>query len=84
MGSSKIEKSNQCKYLGVTIDRHLDFHTETKKVLKKKVVGIKTMGTIQHKLPTTVVMLLQALALSHFEYSSLFLLQITSPLLLSL
>ena len=29
VGSSRIEKSNQCKYLGVTIDEHLDFQTET-------------------------------------------------------
>ena len=44
-------------------------------------VGIKT---IQHKFPTTVLMLFDALVLSDFENSALFLLRISSPFLLSL
>ena len=85
VGSSRIEKSNQCKYIGVTIDRHLDFETETKKELKNMAVGIITIETTQHKLPKTVLlMLFQVLVLIHLEYSALFLLQITSTLLLSL
>ena len=84
VGSFKIEKSNQCKYLGITIDKHLDFQTETKKELKKMAVGIKIIKTIQHKFPTTVLMLFDALVLSDFENSALFLLRISSPLLLSL
>ena len=48
-------------------------------------VGIKTIETIQHKFPTTdLLMLFQALVLSHFEYSASFLVQMTSTLLLSL
>ena len=48
-------------------------------------MGIKTIETIQHKFPKTVlVMLFQTLILRHFESPALFLLQITSPLLLSL
>ena len=69
VGSSGIEKSNQCKYIGVTIVKHLDFETDTKKMLKMA-VGIKTIETIQHKFPTTVLMLFQALVLGHCEYSA--------------
>ena len=73
VGSSRLEKSNQCKYLGLTIDKHLDLQTETKKVLKKTAVGIKTIGTIQHEFPTTLLFrLFQALVSSHFELSALF------------
>ena len=85
VGSSRIEKSNQCNYLGVTIDKHLDFQSETKKVLRKIAVGIKTIETIQRKFPTTVLFVLfQALVLSHFEYSALYMPQVTSTFLLSL
>ena len=48
-------------------------------------VGIKTIESIQHKFPTTVlVMLFHALIISHFEYSAIFFTQISPPLLLSL
>ena len=48
-------------------------------------VGIKTIESIQHKFPTTVlVMIFHALIISHFEYSAVFLTQISPPLLLSL
>ena len=49
------------------------------------VVGIKTFESIQHKFPTTVlVMLFHPLIISHFEYSAIFFTQISPPLLLSL
>ena len=48
-------------------------------------VGIKTVEYIQHKFPTTVlVMLFNALITSHSEYSAIFFTQISPPLLLSL
>ena len=48
-------------------------------------VGIKTIESIQHKFPTTVlVMLFHALIISHFESSAIFFTQISPPLLLSL
>ena len=51
----------------------------------KITMGIRTVETIQHKSRATVLlMLLHALVLSHFKYSALFLLQLTSPFLLSL
>ena len=54
-------------------------------MLEKMAVAIKNIETIQQKFPTTVLlMLFQALVLSHFLYSALILLQITSTLLLSL
>ena len=82
---SKIKKLNQCKLLGVTSDKHKEFKTETKKVLTKMAVGIKTIEVIQHKFPTKFsLMLFRASVMSHFENSALFLLQNTSILLLSL
>ena len=79
IGSSRIEKSKQCKYLGVAIVKHIDFQTKTKNHLKKMAVGIKTIETLKHKFLTRVLLkLFQALVLSHFEYSALFLLQIIS------
>ena len=48
-------------------------------------VGIKTIESIQHKFPTTgLVMLFHALIISHFEYSAIFFTQIFPPLLLFL
>ena len=48
-------------------------------------VGIKTIEILKHIFPTIfLVMRFQILVLSHFEYSALVLLQITSTLLLSL
>ena len=47
-------------------------------------VGIKTIESIQHKFPTTVlVMLFHAPIISHFEYFAIFLIQISPLLLLS-
>ena len=33
VGSTLVKKSDHCKYLGVTIDKHLGFQTQVKKVL---------------------------------------------------
>ena len=47
-------------------------------------VGIKPLESIQHKFPTTVlVMLFHALIISHFEYSAIFFTQVSPFLLLS-
>ena len=56
-----------------------------KKVLKNMAVGIKTIESIQHKFPTTVlVKLFHALIISHFEYSAIFFTRKSPPSLLSL
>ena len=34
VGSTLVKKSDHCKYLGVSIDKHLGFQTQVKKVLK--------------------------------------------------
>ena len=82
--SSVVKKKCECKYLGITLDQHLTFQTQVKKVLKNMAVGTKTIESIQHKIPTTVlVMLFHALIISHFEYSAIFFTQISPPLLLS-
>ena len=47
-------------------------------------IGIKAIESIQHKIPTTVlVMFFQALIISHLEYYAIFFTQISPPLLLS-
>ena len=43
VGSCRIQKPNQCKYVNVTIDKHLGFQTAAKKLSKKRAVGIKTI-----------------------------------------
>ena len=73
VGSTLVKISDQCKYLGVTIDKHLGFQTQVKKVLKNMAVGIKTVETVQHRFPTgELLMLFHALVMSHLEYSLLF------------
>ena len=34
VGSTIVKKSDHCKYLCVTLDKHLGFQTQVKKVLK--------------------------------------------------
>ena len=40
VGSTLVKKSDHCKYLDVTIDKHLGFQTQVNKVLKNMAVGI--------------------------------------------
>ena len=85
VGSTIVKKSDHCKHLGVTIDKHLGSQTQVKKVLKNMAVGIKTVETVQHRFPTQVLlMLFHALVMSHLDYSLLFFFKISSYLLLSL
>ena len=56
VSSSENEMLNQFKYLGDTIDIHLDFLTKTKS--EEKCCGIETIGTTQHKFLTTVLFVL--------------------------
>ena len=82
---SVVKKKCECKYLEITLDQHLTFQNNLKNVLKIMAVGIKTIESIQHKIPTTVlVMLFHALIFSHFEYSAIFFTQISPPSLVSL
>ena len=78
VGSSRIEKLNQYGYLGVTIDKQLGFQIETKKVLKKWLWVSKPSKLYNISFHEQFFSFFQALTLSHFEYSALFLLQITS------
>ena len=41
--SSVVKKKCECKYLGITLDQHLTFQTQVRKVLKNMAVGIKTI-----------------------------------------
>ena len=85
VGSTLVKKSDHCKHLGVTIDKHLGFQTQVEKVLKSMAVGKKTVETFQHRFPSGVLLLLShALVMSHLDYSQLFFFKINSSLLLSL
>ena len=72
IGRTNVKKKNRCKYLGVTIDKHLSFDLQVKQVLQKMAMGIKTIDAIKNQLPkTTVAMLLQPLVLNHLSYPAL-------------
>ena len=83
VGSSVVKKESECKYLGKTLDHHLTFQTQVKKLLKNMAFAIKTIESIQHKFPTTVLVMLFHALIGHFEYCAIFFTRI-SPLLLSL
>ena len=48
-----IEKSTECKYSGLTIDRSLSNMDHVKQFLKKMAQGIKTIESIGTQLPTS-------------------------------
>ena len=58
VGSTIVKKSDHCKYLGVTIDKHLGFQAQVEEVLNKMAVGIKTVESVQHRFPTRVLLML--------------------------
>ena len=80
-----MKKSDHCKYLGVTIDKHLGFQTKVKKVQTNMAVGLKTVETVQHRFPTQVLfMIFHALVMRHLDYSLVVFFKISYSLLLSL
>ena len=85
VGSTIVKKSDHCKYFGVTIDKHLGFQTQGRKVLKNMAVGMKTIETMRHRFPTQALfMLFHALVMSHLGYSLQFFFKISSSSLVSL
>ena len=48
VGRTNVKKENRCKYLGVTIDKHLSFDLQVKQVLQKMAMGIKTIDAIKN------------------------------------
>ena len=63
-----IEKSNECKHLGLTIDINLCLMNRVQQILKKMGPGIKTVGSLETQLPTSgLENLLLSIVLSHFN-----------------
>ena len=72
VGTTLVKTSGHCKHVGITIDEHLGFQTQIKKVLKHTAVGINTVETVQNRFPTGVfIMRFYTLVMSHLEYSVL-------------
>ena len=60
------------KHLGVYLDQNLKFQDEVKNFLRKMATGIKTLYAIRDIFPTaTQLSLLNALVLSHLDYSAI-------------
>jgi hypothetical protein len=74
-----ISPSEEIKYLGVTIDKKLTLDTHIKSILKKMAVGIKALNCISSSIPLkSRIQLLHAIVMSHYNYSSMLLLGISS------
>lgn len=79
--NKNIKQSSEVKYLGLTIDNRLNFNTETKKILRKMAMGIKVLSSLGNSIPLAArKVILNAIVLSHVQYSSLFLIGLCSNL----
>ena len=68
----QIVEKDECKYLGIKIDKSLSYESQVKKILQKMATGIKTIKTIRTQLPTkTLETLLNSIVLCHLDYSAL-------------
>ena len=77
-----IEHSNSVKYLGFFLDQNLTFQDEVKNNLLKMSCGIKCLYSIRDLFPEkTRLMLLNALVVSHLQYSAILLTGITDNLM---
>ena len=73
------------KYLGVIIDSKQKFDKEVKKILQRMACGIKVLNTLSKSLPEkTIVLLLNAIVISHLHYSALILIGLQKSLLTTL
>ena len=80
-----IKHSNSVKYLGVFLDQNLTFQDEVKSILQKMSCGIKCLYSIRDLFPEkTRLMLLNALVVSHLQYSAILLTGITVNLMTTL
>lgn len=76
-----ISLQTEVKYLGIIIDQTLTFQSQVKSVLQKMAGGIKTIYAIRNRFPLkTRLLLLNAIVISHFQYSSIYLTGITQNL----
>ena len=80
-----IHEKDECKYLGIIVDNNLSFESQVKKILQKMAIGIKAIKTIKTQLPTkTLEVLLNSIALSHLDYSTLLINENNQNLIISL
>ena len=80
-----VKKVNECKYLGIKLDKILTLQSQVKTFLTNMAIAIRTIDSIKKQLPTeTLNMLLETLALIHLDYSSLFIQCMSKALVLSL
>ena len=80
--NERIAESNGVKYLGVIIDSQLKFVGEVKKILHRMACGIKVLITLSKILPEKkLVLLLNAIGISHLFYSALILIGFQKSLL---
>ena len=83
--SHSIKQKECVKYLGVQLDQNLNYQNEVKYILRKRACGIKTIYCVRDFLPTkNRLLLLNALVISHLQYSSILLSGISRSLSLTL
>lgn len=81
----EVKPVKNAKYLGVIVDNRLSFADEVSSILRKMAQGIKAIYRVRDFVPQkTRVLLLNALVISHFAYSSCLLTDISKSLLVSL
>ena len=70
--NKKIKQVYQCKTLGVTIDQHLPWKSNTKNICKKICSGIdlcySTSQTLQYVSKETLISIYYAFVRSYFDY----------------
>ena len=85
LDSIPIDEKPEVKYLGVHIDSNLTFQEEVKHILRKMARGIKTIYAIRRSIPQKLLILvLNALVLSHLHYSAVIIHAIEQNLIMSL
>ena len=80
-----IKQKESVKYLGVYLDRNLNYQAKVKNILRKMACSIKTIFYVRDFLPEkTRLFLLKALVISHLQYSSVLLNGISQSLISTL
>ena len=82
--SIPIDKKPEVKYFGVHIDSNLTFQEEVIHILRKMARGVKTIYAIWKSIPQKLMILvLNALGLSHLHYSAVIIHAIVQNLIVS-
>ena len=80
-----IKSKSFVKYLGVFLDQNLNYQNEVKNILKKMACGIKTLYALRESFPQkTLILLMNALVISHVNYSAILLSGISDNLITTL